>query len=175
MTKDEFYEQHNEIRDRVTEKYGSALYYLANSVINNSKIEQVLEAEFGLSCVRESIGTFMAISQIYDGETHIGCISNGCIGFPEVLFYGHDRMDLVKEISKNDLFIKPTKGIHRILEWHDVEDKLQVLANDVVIYSQPCDLSNKDCENILKEIPQDLIDDLKKQESEMEIKVKDVT
>jgi hypothetical protein len=153
MDKKEFLERHDKIRTRVTDKYGSFLYFLVADVINIGNIEIVCE-KIGYKVVRQTNIMFIT-SDLYFNEQKIGVISSSA-GFPKIEFFKRKKTH-AKIIAKNDLFIKPIKGIHRFLEWHKLEGKLHILAaGQIVLHATPDILPDEKCADFFKKFDDEM-------------------
>jgi len=146
-TADELLARHDEIRDRVCERYGAQLYFLLVNVLNVSMIEGLVESK-GYATERKTT-SYDAYSKIKRDGKVIGIIE--CrVGWPtiEILkFRGNKKV--AKDLATLDRVIEPIRGYHRILDWHEVEGKMQKLAGGQIIL------------NLLShEMPDDLCDQL---------------
>ena len=146
-TADKLIARHEEIRDRVMERYGDQLYFVLVNVLNVSMIEELVQSK-GYATERK-MSSYDAYSEIKQDGKVIGIIECRA-GWPsiEVLkFKGNKKV--AKDLAILDRVIEPVKGYHRILDWHEVEGKMQKLAGGQIIL------------NILSsEMPNDLCDKL---------------
>ncbi len=141
MTKEEFIEKNNNIKNTIIEKYGDMAYYVISDIFNVGFMEDIC-IELGYTVTRCNID-FTIYSKLFDenGE-EIGVISNQ--GTPSIEIYKRLKKHAIK-ISKNINVIKPIEGIHRILDWHTVEGKLHKLAGgEIVLHFIPLEISDDD-------------------------------
>ena len=141
MTKEEWIEKNNNIKNPIIEKYGIMEYYVINDVFNINFMEDIC-ISLGYTTKRCNI-EFTIYSKLFDENSkEIGIISNqGC---PSIEIYKRNKKHAIK-ISKNENVISPIEGIHRILDWHTVEGKLHKLAGgEIVLHFKPLEISDKE-------------------------------
>jgi len=140
MTKEEFIEKNNNIKNPIIEKYGIIAYYVISDIFNVGFMEDIC-IELGYTVTRCNID-FTVYSKLFDENgKEIGVISNQ--GTPSIEIYKRLKKHAIK-ISKNVNVIPPIKGIHRILDWHTVEGKLHKLAGgEIVLHFIPLEISDE--------------------------------
>lgn len=137
MTSKQLLDRHDEIKDRISKKYGFFLYFLLQNIFNISKLEELVESK-GFSVKRKKVG-YDILSEIYDGEKHIGLIQSTA-GWPTIellKFKGNKK--IARSLAESDIIIEPVEGYHRILDWHDVCGKLHILAGGQIILNSLTD------------------------------------
>jgi len=131
LTKEEYIARQDMIHNPIIEKYGLIIHYLLADVFNISAMEKICE-NLGYTTVRVKyeMDKFSFYSQLYFGKKLIGTISNQ--GLPSIELYKRNKKHAAI-ISKDDKFITPIKGIHRVLDWHEVQGKYHILANNEIV------------------------------------------
>lgn len=149
-TADELLARHDEIRDRVCERYGAQLYFLLVNVLNVSMIEGLVESK-GYITERKA-ANYDAYSEIKRDEKVIGVITCTA-GWPtiEILKFSGNKK-VVKDLATLDRVIEPVKGYHRILDWHEVEGKMQRLAGGQIILNLlSFEMPDDACDKLLRD------------------------
>lgn len=163
MTKDEFINRYETNRDMIInhfdkkddEHYSYMIYMMASMIFNITYMEELVE-KLGYTTKRRQLSDkWTCVSDIYHNDEQIGVIS--CLVYPEIMMYkGHKGIS--KEISKDVNALVPIEGHHRILDWHDVEDKLHLLAGgEIVIHFLPLELSIEKVEKFVNNTKLDQI------------------
>lgn len=167
MTKQHLLKRHDEIKIRVCEKYGTRLYFLISNIFNVSKLENLVES-FGYQTKRKNQGHDI-FSEIYENEKLIGIIESR-VGWPTIeIFKFKGNKKIARKLAQSDIIIEPVKGFHRILDWHDVDGKLQILGGGQIILNAISDLLDMDmCDKFLQDIKitQEMIDNFKRSEKD---------
>jgi hypothetical protein len=137
MTSEEFILKYNRWKDPLIKEYGEYLYFLASDVVIY-EIEAKVE-NLGYKTVRKKIHTNTFSDILFDGKV-IGTIEN--VGLPTIMVNRGFRTEHARKFSKLDGVIEPIQGVHRILEWHEVEGKLHKLAGgETIINFMPYEIS----------------------------------
>jgi len=141
MTKEEFIELNNSIKNSIIEKYGDMAYYVINDIFNVGFMEDIC-IELGYTVTRCNLD-FTIYSKLFDENgKEIGVISNQ--GTPSIEIYKRLKKHAIK-ISKNENVISPIEGIHRILDWHTVEGKLHKLAGgEIILHFKPLEITDEE-------------------------------
>lgn len=150
MTKEEYINHYDEIRNTLFEKYGKFFGYLIIDVFNILHMEKACE-EVGLTTKRSHYNkeSFQFYSEIYDKEKLIGIISNQ--GTPEIQFLNRCRK-YTKLIERRNDIIEPIDGVHRVLRWHTVKGKYHILAGgETVLHFLPVKITDEDAIDFLTE------------------------
>lgn len=163
--KEKYLKRFYEIKNRVVKKYGAYLYFLIADIINICAIEKVVE-DAGFTTKRINLKeNGLTYSEVYKGDKHIASIQGG-YGFATIEFVPRNK-GLARKLSKNELFIEPIKGVHRVLDWHEVEDKMHILAGgEIVLHAIPNELSDETCKDFFKDFTDEMIENIKKKEEE---------
>ncbi len=148
MNKQEFLKINDSQQKRISEKYGVFMYFMISNLFNVNTLSKIVE-EKGYKTERITIhGT--AYDEIYHNNKRIGRIE--CVGsYPQIIFEKRCRQHAKKFA---EYAITPIKGVHRILDWHDVkENKLHCLARgETVLHFQSPDISNEKIDKFIKDL-----------------------
>jgi len=177
MTIEELKTRHDEISTRVCDRLGAFLYFLIIDVINISKLEKICE-DAGYRTERKTFARskYTIYSEVYNDDKLIASIS-GNVGWPTIEFYkGNKIKNKIKKIAENDIFLKPIKGWHRVLDWHKVEGKLHILANEnksIVLHSLSDSLSDETVNDFLikNKLTPEIVEEIKGKSLETETKL----
>lgn len=125
------------------------------NVLGLSKIEKLVEAK-GFTTNRISIDR-SAYTEIHFNNKIVGIIE-ATGNFPTVTFDKGCRKHAEKFLKDDDV-IAPIKGIHRILDWHDVKkEKMHCLAGgQTVLHFKPFDFSVEYVGKFLKDTKLDSV------------------
>lgn len=138
MTKEEYITLYKNIQEPIVEKYGSFLYFLINDIVSVRNMETICE-KYGFTTERV-VEPRCVYSKLFYNSKLIGCISTNQ-GSPSIEFNKRCRKYSRMLIGCEEI-IEPIEGIHRILEWHDVEGKLHKLAGgQTILHFKPFEIT----------------------------------
>jgi len=160
MTKNEYMKIHDRVHNTLTKKYGSMLYFLCVDILNLSQMEKVVH-NLGYKTIRKKID-YTPYDILYHNDKEIGKLVP-CVGFPSIELKKRNKKH-ARIISKSELVIEPIIGVHRILDWHEVDGKFQILAGgEIVLNFIPVDITIEMAEKFFKDskISQSMIDEIK--------------
>ena len=146
MTAEQFKEKYL-CNDDLIKKY-QFVYLLINDIINiNNAEELIIKYGFTVKRVTECFPKDRFYSEIFSNNKLVGFID--LQGFPHIIFEPRKRkLIIVSKIMNDELIIKPINGIHRILDWHNVKNKMHCLAGgQTILHLAPIVLT----EEIIKE------------------------
>ena len=132
MLKQDFLKEHNKHSDSIIEEFGNFIYFMSTEVISLSVIEKEIES-IGYTTKRiTDTGVLTLYTEVYFENKLIGILSISGT-FPEINVLKRNRKH-ARAIAQLLSAIEPVKGVHRILDWHDIkEEKLHCLANGSTI------------------------------------------
>ena len=124
------------------DKYNLA-YFLVSDVIHINKLEALVE-KYGFAVERQDkdyLTTNVLWSKVLFENKIVGHID--LQGFPSIEFYKRKRK-LAALVAKDDMVIAPIEGIHRILDWHTVKNKMHCLAGgETVLHVLPEEMTEE--------------------------------
>lgn len=144
-----FWDRYNERQNRISEKYGLYLYYLIQSIFNVNHLEELVEEQgYEVKRIKDYWPHALYSEILFDGKM-IGTLHGDVI--PNITIDRRQRTRHARPlVNAIDELTTPTKGIHRILEWHEVEGKMHKLAGgETVLYIDPVEISNEEIDDFL--------------------------
>ena len=149
MSKDEYMNLYNSVKDRLNDEFGYYLFIVIDNTLNINKMETVVEKMGYVTKRMTEFGPGRTYSDIfYDGKI-IGYIE--CSPFPSITISRRYRTKHARKIAENENVIAPIKSVHRILQWHDVEGKLHKLAGgETLLHFKHLDISIYEAMEMLK-------------------------
>lgn len=132
MTKEELIKEHDENRRMLVKKYGAYWYFISQDVLTLIKLEKMFENKGYVTKRKQFESMFRFYADIYNGDKCIASIQN--IGtYPAIEFFEGCK-EYAKEFVNEECIIAPIPGIHRVLDWHEVEEeKYHMLAGGQTI------------------------------------------
>lgn len=172
MTKQEFVDKFcnfnlvkGTIGTSLMDKYGLA-YFIIKDVIEINKAETLLE-KYGFTVERQ-IKDYqernIMWSKVFKDGKEVAYVD--LQGFPSIEFHKRKRKILINsQITDDTLVIEPIKGVHRILDWHTVKNKMHCLAGgQTVLYLLPTEITDELLQEwVIKLNLQPIVDKTKKQ------------
>lgn len=139
MTKEEFMTRHEEFKNRLCEKYGAFLYFLATDILNINYAEKICQIAGFTTERKGELGNVYSLLK-YNDEV-IGSIY--LREFPLIELFKRKRK-FAKKLQSHPDIIAPIEGIHGVLEWHTVKGKLHCLAGgETVLHLIPLNITNE--------------------------------
>lgn len=164
MKKQDFIEYYEGNKASLCEQFGAYLYFLSNEIITLSTIEERVSS-LGYEVERKHSRNCNSYYTIIKWEgKEIGVID--IQGFPSIEIYKGNRIKHATKFAKLEGTIEPIKGVHRILDWHDVKGKFHILAGgETIIHFLPLDLSTDTVIDFLTKVELiDKVEEFKKHE-----------
>jgi hypothetical protein len=143
MKKEEFLKIYYDNNELISKKTSQYFYNIIHNIFNINNLREYVESK-GYTTKRCTVN-MEAYDEIYFGDKNIGYIK--CSIFPEIYLNKGCRRH-GKGLSEKA--IAPIVGVHRVLEWHDIKQKLHCLAGgQTVLYFNEVEISDEEIDDFV--------------------------